>query len=112
MQQIPNPAAQLIEALPPTDIDQYFDLDFHKYYFQTFKEIAFSNQLTGLEKKKTNKTIYISLGMLIPKQKAQVLMGGRTNWFKGTKQNFFQTFNFNQSFRLMSDKSPRSYTSE
>ena len=51
MQQIPNPAAQLIEALPPTDIDQYFDLDFHKYYFQAFKEIAFSNQLTGLEKK-------------------------------------------------------------
>ena len=23
MQQIPNPAAQLIEALPPTDNDQY-----------------------------------------------------------------------------------------
>ena len=40
MQQIPNPAAQLIEALPPTDNDQYFDLDFHKYYFQTFKKIA------------------------------------------------------------------------
>ena len=65
MQQIPNPAAQLIEALPPTDNDQYFDLDFHKYYFQTFKKIAFSNQLTGLEKKMSNKTIYISLGRLI-----------------------------------------------
>jgi len=42
MQQIPNPAAQLIEALPPTDNDQYFDLDFHKYYFQTFfKKLLF-----------------------------------------------------------------------
>ena len=91
MQQIPNPAAQLIEALPPADNDQYFDLDLHNHYFQTFKEIAFSNQLTGLEKKKTNKTIYISLGMLISKQKAQMLLSRRTNWFKGAKQNFFQT---------------------
>ena len=44
MQQIPNPAAQLKEALPPADNDQYFDLDLHNYYFQTSKENAFSNQ--------------------------------------------------------------------